>query len=130
MSCPPHSARPATPVPPQDHKVSEEKDEKMPNASIFTIIKEDHTLGNMIRTQLHTNKQVRFAGYKPDHPTVHQVFVKVQTEAGITPASAMSQSLRELLFTVRSFSVHLEDAVLAYEESHRKPVEDQAMLDF
>eukprot|EP01064_Diplonema_japonicum_P025541 TRINITY_DN36975_c0_g1_i1.p1 TRINITY_DN36975_c0_g1~~TRINITY_DN36975_c0_g1_i1.p1 ORF type:complete len:134 (+),score=31.63 TRINITY_DN36975_c0_g1_i1:36-437(+) len=99
-----------------DYKVSEVKDEKMPNASIFTFIKEDHTLGNMVRTQLHTNKDVSFCGYKPDHPTVHQFFLKVQTRQETTPAAAVSQGLREMLFTVHSFSVKLNDALSDHEE--------------
>ena len=104
----------------------EEKDEKMPNASIFTLIKEDHTIGNMIRTQLHTNPKVRFAGYKPDHPTTHQIFLKVQTEPGTTPASAMSQSLREMLFTIRSFGVKLDEALETYKD--RLPAVDHDLM--
>eukprot|EP01061_Rhynchopus_euleeides_P007906 TRINITY_DN16970_c1_g1_i2.p1 TRINITY_DN16970_c1_g1~~TRINITY_DN16970_c1_g1_i2.p1 ORF type:complete len:162 (+),score=64.35 TRINITY_DN16970_c1_g1_i2:58-486(+) len=95
----------------RDHKVAEEPDEKMPNASIFTVIKEDHTLGNMIRTQLHTNNKVRFSGYKPDHPTTHQFFLKVQTEPEITPACAVSKGLRELLFNVRAFGQKFDDSL-------------------
>ena len=37
---------------------------KVPNAAIFTLNKEDHTLGNMIRHQLMKDPNVIFAGYK------------------------------------------------------------------
>ena len=36
----------------------------MPNTSIFTFNKEDHTLGNMLRTRLFQNSHVIFSGYK------------------------------------------------------------------
>ena len=32
-----------------EKKITKEQDTKVPNASIFTINKEDHTLGNLIR---------------------------------------------------------------------------------
>ncbi|KAJ9454533.1 putative DNA-directed RNA polymerase II subunit RPB11 [Diplonema papillatum] len=100
----------------RDHKVSEIKDEKMPNASIFTFIKEDHTMGNMLRTQLHTHKEVSFCGYKPDHPTVHTFFLKLQTDPSTTPAASCSRGLRELLFTVRTFGVLFEDAIRDHDD--------------
>ena len=40
----------------------------MPNAAIFTINKEDHTVGNMVRMQLLKDPNVLFAGYKNPHP--------------------------------------------------------------
>ena len=32
-----------------EKKITREQDTKVPNAAVFTINKEDHTLGNMIR---------------------------------------------------------------------------------
>ena len=40
----------------------------MPNAAIFTINKEDHTVGNMVRMQLLKDPNVLFCGYKNPHP--------------------------------------------------------------
>ncbi len=41
----------------------------MPSTSIFTFNKEDHTLGNMLRSRLlQMEPQVIFAGYKVPHP--------------------------------------------------------------
>lgn len=45
-------------------RIIKELDQKVPNAAIFTINKEDHTLGNMIRDQLLKDPNVLFAGYK------------------------------------------------------------------
>jgi DNA-directed RNA polymerase II subunit RPB11 len=45
---------------------------------IFTINKEDHTVGNMIRHQLLKDPQVLFAGYKNPHPLEHKIILRIQ----------------------------------------------------
>lgn len=40
----------------------------IPSASIFTFNKEDHTLGNLIRSQLFHSEHILFSGYKVPHP--------------------------------------------------------------
>lgn len=40
----------------------------VPDASVFTFNKEDHTLGNLIRSQLFHSPHVKFSGYKVPHP--------------------------------------------------------------
>lgn len=47
-----------------DEKVVYAEDEKVENAIEIVLLKEDHTLGNLIRMQLHTNDNVLFSGYK------------------------------------------------------------------
>lgn len=42
----------------------------IPSSSIFTFNKEDHTLGNMLRSRLLQSPHVAFAGYKVPHPLV------------------------------------------------------------
>ena len=69
-----------------------------------------------MRTQLHTNENVYFAGYKPDHPTVHNFYLKIQTRSGYTPASAVSTSLGELLYQVGRFETDFESALQDFEE--------------
>jgi len=51
-----------------EKKITREQDTKVPNAAIFTINKEDHTVGNMVRMQLLKDPNVLFAGYKNPHP--------------------------------------------------------------
>lgn len=38
------------------YRIIKEQDTKVPNAAIFTVNKEDHTLGNMIRKYVHLTK--------------------------------------------------------------------------
>ena len=46
----------------------------IPSASTFTFNKEDHTLGNLLRSHLLKSPHVRFSGYKVPHPLNRQVF--------------------------------------------------------
>ena len=39
-----------------------EKDTKIPNAGLFTIYREDHTIANMLRMQLLQDDTVTFSG--------------------------------------------------------------------
>ncbi|KAG6628235.1 hypothetical protein CIPAW_14G001100 [Carya illinoinensis] len=52
-------------VPEGTKKVSYERDTKIINAASFTVEREDHTIGNIIRMQLHRDPNVLFAGYTP-----------------------------------------------------------------
>lgn len=56
-----------------EKKITREQDTKVPNAAIFTLNKEDHTLGNMIRHQLLKDPNVIFSGYKNPSPFENKV---------------------------------------------------------
>lgn len=47
-----------------EKKVTETPDTRTPNTSIFTFNKEDHTLGNMLRSHLFKDNRVTFSGYR------------------------------------------------------------------
>jgi len=70
---------------------------KVPNAVIFTVNKEDHTLGNMVRAQLLKDPQVIFAGYKCPHPLEHKFILRVQTTSDYTPQEALRNAITDLL---------------------------------
>uniref|UniRef100_A0A1I8EWG5 RNA_pol_L_2 domain-containing protein n=1 Tax=Wuchereria bancrofti TaxID=6293 RepID=A0A1I8EWG5_WUCBA len=61
-----------------EKKIAIEKDTKVPNAAIFKVSKEDHTIGNL-KHQLLKDPQVLFAGYKCPHPLEHKFIFRVQT---------------------------------------------------
>jgi DNA-directed RNA polymerase II subunit RPB11 len=77
-------------------KVSFEKDTKIPNAVTFTIRKEDHTLGNLLRMQLLRDPAVSFAAYKVPHPLEPQIVVKVQTKENKDPVITTTTALTAL----------------------------------
>eukprot|EP00090_Calanus_glacialis_P043814 TRINITY_DN77688_c0_g1_i1.p1 TRINITY_DN77688_c0_g1~~TRINITY_DN77688_c0_g1_i1.p1 ORF type:complete len:118 (-),score=31.89 TRINITY_DN77688_c0_g1_i1:80-433(-) len=80
-----------------EKKITREQDTKVPNAAIFTLNKEDHTLGNMIRHQLLKDPNVLFAGYKNPSPFVNQIIIRVQTTSDYTPNDAFINAITDLL---------------------------------
>ncbi|KAG4088042.1 DNA-directed RNA polymerase II [Neocallimastix lanati (nom. inval.)] len=71
-------------------------DTKLPNAATFTLQKEDHTIGNMLRMQLLKYKEVLFAGYKVPHPLEHCVILKIQTTPNTTPENMLMRAFDDL----------------------------------
>ncbi|KAL3142696.1 hypothetical protein ABBQ38_002998 [Trebouxia sp. C0009 RCD-2024] len=83
-------------VPEGLQKISHEKDTKVPHAATFTIQREDHTIGNIVRMQLHRDNRVNFAGYKVPHPLEYRMLIKVQTNGECEPKVAMQDALQDL----------------------------------
>ncbi|KAE8991120.1 hypothetical protein PR003_g21468 [Phytophthora rubi] len=77
-------------------KVTYEKDTKISNAGKFTILREDHTMGNLIRMQLLRDPDVTFSGYRHPHPLIHDITVRVQTNDASSPVEALANSLDDL----------------------------------
>merc|ERR1712002_529723 len=76
------------------------KDTKVPNAASFTVNKEDHTLGNILRAQLLKDPKVLFAGYKIAHPLEHSFVLRVQTTEDYTPKEAWCNAITDLMSEV------------------------------
>ncbi|XP_022643446.1 DNA-directed RNA polymerase II subunit RPB11-a-like isoform X2 [Varroa jacobsoni] len=93
-----------------EKKITIEKDTKVPNASIFTINKEDHTLGNMIRAQLLKDPLVTFAGYKNPHPLEHKILLRVQTTPDSTPVEALKSAINDLMSELSLFEERFQEA--------------------
>nr|CCA27671.1 DNAdirected RNA polymerase II subunit J putative [Albugo laibachii Nc14] len=77
-------------------KVSYEKDTKIPNAGKFTILREDHTIGNLIRMQSLRDPNVTFSGYRHPHPLNHDIVVRIQTNDASSPVEALANCLDDL----------------------------------
>ncbi|KIL58211.1 hypothetical protein M378DRAFT_188299 [Amanita muscaria Koide BX008] len=73
------------------------EDTKIPNAATIKVVKQDHTLANMLRAQLLSMPNVLFAGYKVPHPLQPYFLIKVQTDGKITPQAAVEQSCTKLI---------------------------------
>ncbi|MCJ1425061.1 DNA-directed RNA polymerase II core subunit [Sticta canariensis] len=80
-----------------ERKVTEEADTRIPSSSIFTFNKEDHTLGNMIRSRLLQYPFVQFSGYKVPHPLEAKFILRIQTDGSVTPRAALIQTCRDLV---------------------------------
>lgn len=89
-------------------KVEYKADTKLVNAGTFTIMHEDHTLGNLVRMQLHSDKHVVFAGYRVPHPLEPKIVIKVQTTGVKQPAQAVEHALEDLRSEVQSLGTQFE----------------------
>ncbi|PAA59043.1 hypothetical protein BOX15_Mlig034525g3, partial [Macrostomum lignano] len=78
-------------------KVVMQRDTKVPNAALFIINKEDHTLGNLLTTQLLKDPGVIFAGYKMPHPMEFRVMIRVQTVPDYLPQDAFNHAISDLI---------------------------------
>jgi DNA-directed RNA polymerase II subunit RPB11 len=83
-------------VPEGMKKVAYERDMKIMNAATFTVQREDHTVGNVLRMQLHRDPSVLFAGYKLPHPLQYKMVVKIQTTSQSTPMQAYNLAITDL----------------------------------
>ncbi|GAA51526.1 DNA-directed RNA polymerase II subunit RPB11-a [Clonorchis sinensis] len=81
-------------------RISFEKDTQVPNAAIFTLNREDHTVGNMLTCQLLKDPRVLFAGYKAPHPLEHKIVIRVQTLPPTTPLDVFISALKDLVSEV------------------------------
>lgn len=99
-----------------EKKITIEKDTKVPNAAIFTVNKEDHTLGNMITAQLRKDPQVLFAGYKNPHPLEHKFVLRVQTTPDYSPQEAITHAITDLISEFSLLEERFKEAVREKQE--------------
>ncbi|KAF5379071.1 hypothetical protein D9615_005949 [Tricholomella constricta] len=78
------------------------EDTKIPNAATIKVVKQDHTLGNMLRAQLLAMPQILFAGYKVPHPLHPYFLIKIQTDGTLTPQEVLEQACKKLIGTMSS----------------------------
>lgn len=80
-----------------EKKITYTPDTKVPNAGTFTLNKEDHTLGNLIRMQLLLDPNVHFVGYMMPHPLINRLEMKIQTISGnIRPNEVLREAVEDL----------------------------------
>lgn len=99
-----------------EKKITVVKDTKVPNAAVFTVMKEDHTLGNLITMQLHKDPHVLFAGYKVPHPLEHKFVLRVQTTPDYTPQEAFTNAITDLASEISLLEERFKEAVREKQE--------------
>ncbi|EAW11800.1 DNA-directed RNA polymerase II core subunit RPB11 [Aspergillus clavatus NRRL 1] len=82
---------------PGEEKVEVQTDTRIPSTAIFTFNKEDHTLGNLLRSRLLQSPHVLFAGYKIPHPLVPKFELRIQTDGEVTPKDALLAACHDLV---------------------------------
>jgi len=94
-------------------------DEKVPDAVVFKIWLEDHTLGNILRMELLRNENVLFAGYKVPHPLDHMIELRVQTLPKSNPQTALRSAIRNLRGECRSMLEQFDQGVAALKRGEK-----------
>jgi len=94
-------------------------DEKVPDAAIFKIWLEDHTLGHILRMELLRNENVLFAGYKVPHPLDHMIELRVQTMSKSSPQTALRLAVRNLRGECKSMLEQFDIGVAALKKGER-----------
>lgn len=69
----------------------------VPNTAIFTLNKEDHTLGNLLSSRLHKYPFIKFSAYIVPHPLFQTIDLRVTTDGSITPKDAVTQACRDVV---------------------------------
>ena len=87
-------------------------DQNMPNAGTFVVRNEDHTLGNMLRSELLRNPHVLFAGYRLPHPLEHRMVIKVRTDATEKPMQVTNHALANLKKEIAHMKLMFEQEAL------------------
>ena len=87
---------------PDETKVKFKRDTKHEHSASFTVLKEDHTLGNILRMQLLQDNRVLFAGYKVPHPLLYELMLKVRTNGEATPTNCLIDSIDVITENIRS----------------------------
>lgn len=80
-------------------------------AATYTIRLEDHTVGNLLRQQLHSDDSVVFAGYRIPHPLDPLMVVRIQTTENKMPHEAMDYAIQDLRAELRELKEQLQEQV-------------------
>ncbi|KAK9805916.1 hypothetical protein WJX73_004731 [Symbiochloris irregularis] len=120
-------------VPEHAQKVTREIDTKVRHAATFVIEREDHTVGNIVRMQLHRDPNVIFAGYKVPHPLEYKLLIKVQTKGGQPPQGgeppqALMNALTDLTAELDSIGTQFQEAVAAVRPQLGEPTSPMAVV--
>ncbi|XP_059291804.1 DNA-directed RNA polymerases II, IV and V subunit 11-like [Lycium ferocissimum] len=88
-------------VPEGVKKVSYERDTKIMNAATFTVEREDHTIGNIVRMSFPPRYfsyilECLFFGYKLPHPLQYKILLRIQTTSQSSPMQAYNQAINDL----------------------------------
>ncbi|KAI1375213.1 DNA-directed RNA polymerase II subunit RPB11 [Hypoxylon crocopeplum] len=80
-----------------EKKIAERAFTGMSNTSDFIILKEDHTIGNLLSEHFKQHPHVMMAGYKVAHPNVPEVMIRLQTDGTVTPREVFIDVCKQLI---------------------------------
>merc|ERR1719458_480169 len=115
-----HRAMDHTPGINKIHRIHKYVDEKVPDAVVFHVWLEDHTLGNILRMELLRNENVLFVGYKVPHPLNHMIELRLQTMPRTTPEAVLRHAIANLKTEVKSMLDQFDEGVKAFKDAQAK----------
>jgi DNA-directed RNA polymerase II subunit RPB11 len=86
----------------------------------FTVIDEDHTVGQVLRHALAADPKVLSAGYSIPHPLENIMRLHVQTDDGCSPATAVTAAIDRIVLDLQSLAAELQTH-LANRTNHPPP---------
>lgn len=93
------------------------KEEKSENCYLFTVHKEDHTLGNLLTDQLLTENRILFAGYRIEHPLKDLIKIRVKAGTNINhPSELINPAIDALKTKIAGLQNLFKDACQNYED--------------
>ncbi|KAI1406499.1 DNA-directed RNA polymerase II subunit RPB11 [Hypoxylon fuscum] len=87
-----------------EKKITEKPFAGMSNTSDFIIMKEDHTIGNLLSEHFKQHLHVQMAAYKVAHPNVPEVLIRLQTDGTMTPKEVFVEVCKQLIAQLSTFS--------------------------
>merc|ERR1712130_42659 len=101
-----------------EKKIEVKKEVNVSDACLFTLNREDHTLGNILKTQLLRDPKVLFAGYKNPHPLENRVIIRVQTTPDHSPQDAFTNAITDLLSELSLLEERFKQQMKEYQEGN------------
>jgi len=71
-------------------------EDKMNNSIEISIKDEEHTLGNLLATELQNTEHVTFAAYKVPHPLQNILKVRIEVEGERSPLDSVKTALEKI----------------------------------
>ena len=94
-----------------EQKLAYEVDKKITDTGNFTILKEDHTFGNLVTNSLLEDQRVLFAGYRMPHPLENVLNIKIRTRPDYKPVNLMHHSIDNLVTEIDTLEKQLKDGI-------------------
>jgi DNA-directed RNA polymerase II subunit RPB11 len=83
-----------------------------PGDATFLIKNADHTIGNILRTQLLNDSRVDSAGYYIQHPSENDLIIRIQTSNEIDPREVLADAIKHLINTTEELKNNFDKEVV------------------
>ncbi|KRZ33416.1 Nicotinamide mononucleotide adenylyltransferase 1 [Trichinella pseudospiralis] len=98
----------------QKIKISYPKGTCSPYCQSFTIEKEDHTLGVVLRFIISKYPEVRFCSYNVPHPMEDRIMLHIETDQSVLAVDVLKRGLKQASFIFETLKTKVEEAVSKY----------------